>query len=102
MLLTDSEQRIVAQGANWYFDVYMGQNTGDSVIFTGDGVDDLDRLISVIANGTQRGFKMVCNVSPGNYSSYRAADIEDVQAIRTLFTGWYGTVAKPNAYAPRR
>ena len=102
MRLTVPEQRLVAQKANWYFDVYMGQNTGDSVVYTGDGVDDLDRLISVIANGTQRGFKMVCDVSPGNYSVYRPADIEDVQAIRTLFIGWYGTVSKPNAYASSR
>lgn len=101
MLMTVPEQRLVAQGANWYFDVYMGQNTGDSVVFTGDGVDDLDRLIAVVANGTQRGFKMVCDVGR-NYSSYRPCDIEDVQAIRTLFIGWYGTVSKPDAYASSR
>lgn len=101
MLLTVQEQRLVAQGANWYFDVYMGQNTGDSVVFSGDGVDDLDRLISVVANGTQRGFKMVCDLGR-NYSVYRPCDIEDVEAIRALFIGWYGDVDKPNAYAPRR
>jgi len=101
MLLTVSEQRLVAQGANWYFDVYLGQNTGDSVVFNGDGVDDLDRLISVVANGTQRGFKMVCDLGR-TYSTYRPCDLEDVQAIRALFIGWYGPVSKPNAYAPRR
>jgi hypothetical protein len=101
MLMTVTDQRRVAQGANWYFDVYFGQNTGDSVVFSGDGVDDLDRLIATVAAGTNRGGKMVCDVGV-NYSSYRPCDLEDVQAIRTLFIGWYGTVAKPDAYAPRR
>lgn len=96
--LTVNEQRLVAQKANWYFDVFMGLNTGDSVVYTGDGVDDLDHLITVLAAGTGRSARFVCDVSPGNYSVYRAFDMDDLQAIRGYFIGWYGTVNKPDAY----
>ena len=95
MLLSVPEQRLVAQKANWYFDVYFGQNTGDSVVFCGDGVDDLDRMIATIANGTNRGGKMTCDLGT-DYSNYKRCDLEDAQAIRALFVGWYGTVSKPN------
>lgn len=100
MKLTEAEQRYVAQRANWYFDVYRGQNTGDSVIFTGDGVEDIDRLLSVITAGTQASARFVCDVG-STYSVYRPFDVEDVVAIRALFVGWYGEVNKPNAYVRR-
>jgi hypothetical protein len=79
--------------------VYLGQNTGDSVVFTGDGVDDLDRLLSILANGTQRDGKVMCDVAAGNYSDYRRCDMDDIVAIRGYFIGWYGTVSKINVYA---
>jgi hypothetical protein len=100
--LTETEQRRVAQGANWYFDVYFGMNTGDSVVFTGDGVDDLDRLIEILSTGTFGSTaRYMCDVTFGNYSNYRPFDLEDLRAIRNYFIGWYGTVAKPDAYEPR-
>lgn len=102
MKLTAEEQRLVAHRAQWYFDCYFGQGTDDSVVYTGDGVDDLDRLISILSN-TKPGVnaRFQCDVSPGNYSSYKPFDIEDVVAIRGYYVGWYGEVNKPDAYAKR-
>ena len=91
----------MAQRGAWYFDVYFGANTGDSVVFTGDGVDDLDRLVCVLVNGTARDARFVCDVSTGNYSVYRPFDLEDVLAIRGYFVGWYGPVNKIDAYDKR-
>ncbi len=95
------EQRRVAQRGSWFFDVYFGQGTGDSVVYTGDGVDDLNRLLSAWYSGTLKGATMRCDVSPSSYSEYRLCDHEDVMAIRGYFMGWYGTVAKPDAYVER-
>ncbi len=102
MKLTVIEQRRVAQRANWFFDLYGGQGTADSVVYTGDGVDDLDRLIAVINNTTARGNKLVCDVSPGNFSEYKLCDVEDVEAIKMYYIGWYGTVSKQNVYDERQ
>ena len=46
MLLTADQQRDIARRAIWYFDCFFGALSEDSVVFTGDGVEDLDRLIS--------------------------------------------------------
>ena len=100
-------QRAVAQNANFYFDCYFGAGTGDSVVFTGDGVDDLDSLIAILASGTNRDARFQVDVGGlmggqgvGYYSVYRNFDMDDLQAIKGYFEGWYGTVSKPNAYTP--
>jgi hypothetical protein len=107
MLLTTNEQRNVAQLANFMFNCWLGPGTGDSVVFTGDGVDDLDRLIAILASGTERGAKFQVDVGGlmggqgmGYYSVYRNFDMDDLAAIRGFYIGWYGDSAKPNAYVP--
>lgn len=100
--MTYQEQRNVAQKACFYFDVYFGQNTGDSVVVTGDGVDDLDRLISRMSTESVRDAKFLCDVSMSNDSQYRPCDLEDVQAIRAHYVSFYGESDKPDAYLPHR
>lgn len=99
MQLTASDVRDIARRANWFFDVNQDCQTQDWVVYTGDGIDDLDRLISLIASGTHANFRMTVDTGI-EYSSYKPCDLEDVQAIRTAFVDFYGTVAKPNAYEP--
>ena len=103
MLLTPEQHRDIARRAIWYFDCYFGALSGDSVVFTGDGVDDLDRLIERLAanlvNNHARGQKFVCDVGV-TYSVYRPFDIEDVVAIRSHYIDYYGNVDKPDIYAP--
>ena len=102
MLLTSAQHRDIARRAIWYFDCYFGALSQDSVVFTGDGVEDLDRLISRLnANAQDNQMlnqKFYCDVGT-QYSDPRPFDIEDVYAIREQYVAFYGNVNKPNAYA---
>lgn len=98
MKLTAVEQRETARKAQWYLDVSLGRFTNDSVVFTGDGVEDLDRVIQLIASGTQPGASFMIDVAgTGDATSghYKPFDIDDLLAIRGFFTGFYGEVNKP-------
>jgi hypothetical protein len=92
--LTAEQQRYLAKKAQWYFDVYMGRQTGDSCVYTGDGVDDLDRLEALMSGTNPPDSRFMCDVGK-QYSDWRPFDIQDVQAVRTYYIGFYGTVAKP-------
>ena len=100
MLLTAQQQRDLARRAQWYFDVYFGP-PGDSVVFTGDGLDDLNELIDRLTDNAvhNRNLKQsfLCDVG-GQYSDWRPFDIEDVWAIRAEYITFYGSVNKPDAY----
>ena len=101
MLLTSDQQRDIARRAIWYFDCYFGP-PGDSVVFTGDGVEDLDRLISRLnenaADNRVRNQRFLCDVGT-QYSDWRPFDIEDVVAIRQQYIAYYGNVNRPNVYS---
>lgn len=101
MLLTADQQRDIARRACWYFDCYFGP-PGDSVVFTGDGVEDLDQLISRLNANAQDnrvwGQRFLCDVG-SQYSDWRPFDIEDVYAIKAEFVGYWGSVSRPNVYA---
>ena len=102
MLLTPAQHRDVARRAIWYFDCYFGMLTEDSVVFTGDGVEDLDRLISRLNNNAEHNFalkqRFQCDVGT-QYSDWRNFDIDDVYAIREQYIAFYGDVNRPNVYA---
>jgi hypothetical protein len=99
--LTPEQQRDIARRAQWYFDCYFGP-PGESVVFTGDGVEDLDQLISRLQfNGTTNFFrnqKFFCDVGT-QYSDWKPFDIDDVVAIKAFYEAYYGDVNKPNVYA---
>lgn len=101
MLLTPAQHRDIARRAQWYFDCYFGALQADNVVFTGDGIDDLDKLISRLtddaANNHVQGKRFTCDVGV-IYSDYRPFDIEDVGAIRAQYVAFYGSVNKPNTY----
>lgn len=84
-------------------DCYLGRNTGDPVVFTGNGVDDLGRTIDILGapNALQPGYRLLIDLG-GQYSSYRPFDLEDLSAIRTYYIGFYGTVAKPVVWNTRQ
>ena len=101
MLLTAAQHRDIARRAQWYFDVYFGP-PGDSVVFTGDGLDDLNQLIDRLNGNTVNNHmldqKFRCDVGT-QYSDWRPFDVQDVVAIRSLFISFHGSVDKPDAYA---
>lgn len=100
MRLTPAQHRDIARRAQWYFDCYFGQ-PGDSVVFTGDGIDDLDDLIArLVCNGSynfNRNQRFMCDVGT-QYSDWRPFDVDDVSAIKTQYVDFYGTVSKPDVY----
>lgn len=100
MLLTPDQQQAIARRAQWYFDCYFGPPS-DSVVFTGDGVDDLDSLIDRLNTNAQynrdRSQRFMCDVGT-QYSDWRPFDIEDVYAIRYYFISFYGNVNRPDVY----
>ena len=94
MRLTADQQRYLARKAQWYFDVYLGRQSGDSSVYTGDGVDDLDRLIALL-NGTHApDSRFMCDVGK-QYSDWRAFDAQDVEAVRSYYVQFYGLTDKP-------
>ena len=101
MKLTDVEVDTLARRGQWYFDMYFGFpiERQDSVVMTGQGVNDLDRVIAVMSQGSTPTSRFLCDVG-FNYSVYRQFDTEDVQRIRTRFIALYGTVNRIDVYGP--
>lgn len=66
-------------------------------MYTGDGVPDLDKLITIMAAGTQRYATFMADVG-SQYSIYRPFDLEDLVSIRQMFIEIYGDVSRPNVY----
>lgn len=99
MLLTPDQQRDLSRRAIWYFDCYFGIPTEDSVVFTGDGVADLDRLISRLVTNKETNFarKQRFLVDIGTqYSEWRPFDIEDVEAVKLYYIAYWCDVNKPD------
>lgn len=105
MLLTSDEIDNIARRAQWYFDVQDNHINihGDSYIVTGDGVDDLDRLLGLFPIYPR--IRVSVDVGGIGASNHRPCDITDVQAIRAAFVGFYGevnrvpaTVRPPSAF----
>ena len=73
------------------------------MVFTGDGVEDLDRLISRLTDNAAQNFiprqKFMCDCGT-QYSDWRPFDLSDVIAIRAAFVEFYGPVNRPDVYAP--
>ena len=103
MRLTPDQHRDVARRACWYCDCYFGSLTQDNVVFTGDGVDDLDRLKSrLLDNASQnpsRSQRFLVDIG-AQYSDWRPFDLDDVDAIRSAYVDFFGEVPKPDVYAP--
>ncbi len=100
MKLKQADIDSVAQRANFFFNITWAYHTFDeSVVYTGDGVDDLDRLIVQMAAGTRPSAQFQVDVGM-QYSIYKPFDLDDLVAIRASYIAFYGTVNKPNAYLP--
>jgi hypothetical protein len=102
MKLKQADIDTIAQRANFFFNITWAYHTFDeSVVYTGDGVDDLDRLIVQMAAGTRPSAQFQVDVGM-QYSIYKPFDLDDLVAIRAAYVAFYGAVNKPNAYLPER
>lgn len=100
VVLTIDQLTYLAQSAQWKFDVSFKNERGadDAVIYTGDGVDDLNQLINRLegmttSNGYSR-VKMLCDTGK-LFSNYVITTVEDVYALRQRYIEIWGTVDKP-------
>jgi len=100
MKLQQADIDAVAQRANFFFNITWAYHTFDeSVVYTGDGVADLDRLIIQMAAGTMPSSQFQVDVG-SQYSIYKQFDLDDLLAIKASYIAKYGNVNKPNAYLP--
>lgn len=100
MSLTQDQIDYQAAKASWYVD-YNWNNWnvgGDTVVYTGDGVDDLDRLIAIMqSNPNGRAL-----IDTGTLtSSWVPCTVTDIQAIRTAYIAYWGTVNEPPFPTPQ-
>lgn len=98
--LTDEQIDYLARSASWKFDVSFrdGRNAVDSTVYTGDGMDDLSKLISVLEDSTlpngSREFRMMCDVG-SLFSNWVTATVDDVYALRSRYIAVWGSTDKP-------
>lgn len=97
--LTAVETNLIGAAAHFIFDVDL-KDGSDTYIVTGDGTDDLDRLLAIFQNNPHATVR--ADVNPQD-TSFKEVSALDVQAIRASFLTFYtgtsqGTLAKPDAY----
>jgi hypothetical protein len=96
MLLEPEVHQMLAQRASWYFDIDPKDRAGDSVMLTGDGLNDLDQVVGFIDRYPNGKFTVdtgkVVALS-GAYPQFRICDREDVLAIRAAYVAFWGTTA---------
>jgi hypothetical protein len=99
VLLTQVQVDYQARKANWYVSVdYNDVNVpGDPFIVTGDGVDDLDRLITLMP--IYRRGKYFIDIGTV-VEQFVPCDVEDIMAIRLAYIAYYGNVNKPGPPVP--
>lgn len=96
-LLTDAQIDQLAKTASWKFDVDYKDYKTDPVVFTGDGVEDLDRLIINLSGTFVIQPRVLCDVGM-TFSQWRKANVDDVIALKARYIAYYGTVNKPEVY----
>ena len=82
--------RLAAAGS-WYFDCHLGDQS-DTVVYTGDGVDDLDRLLAKLDGNPK--MTMVLDVGFDS-SQWEVATRADVVRLRSAFVAKWGSEPKP-------
>jgi hypothetical protein len=92
--LTQAQINFLANKAQWYVEIDNRRQVdgGDVWVNTGDGVDDLDRLLVLMPTLTVATFRIDVGTQ---YESWVPCNIADIQAIRTAYIGYFGQVNKP-------
>jgi hypothetical protein len=96
VVLTDAQLDFLARTISWKFDCDL-RDTGDSVVITGDGVDDLDRLLGLF-DRTPR-IRVAADVG-AQFSQYVYVGRDDILALKARYIAIYGTVDKPALINP--
>lgn len=95
MPLEDDEIQRQAQLASWKFDFdprRWNGDTGDSAVYPGQGVSDLDKVIFAM----QQNPKAVVYLDIGLINDdWRQVTTTDVQKLKDAYISFYGTTDKP-------
>jgi hypothetical protein len=100
--LTQAEIEYQAQKACWYVEAeprniaFLGA-ASDSVVLTGDGVEDLDQILNFMATYPNGRYTIDIGRST---TDYRPCDSTDIQGIKIAYMAFYGTVNKPGFPIP--
>jgi hypothetical protein len=96
-ILTDAQLTFLAKTASWKFDLAIkdARNANDSVVFTGNGVPDLDKLIDRLdsINGLVN-YKLTVDVG-SLFTNTVIVTEDDVKALRAKFISIFGNVSRP-------
>jgi hypothetical protein len=104
MKLSGTEHNLIAQRASWFFDVFPNDTNdrGDSSVFAGDGLDDLNQVIAFV--GSHPRCKIICEAgtaAPGaTFARMAQCDIQDIYSVKTAYIAFYGSVNKPGIVEP--
>jgi hypothetical protein len=92
--LTQQQINFLANKAQWYVEIDNRRQVdgGDVWVNTGDGVDDLDRLLVLMGSLPRATFRIDTGFQ---YDVWVPCTVEDIQAIRTAYIGYFGNVNKP-------
>ena len=94
MPLTQEQINFQAKKASWYVEVdnRRAVDGGDVYVITGNGVPDLNRLLSLMPTLTQARFRIDTGTM---YDVWVPCDTNDIEGIKAAFIQFYGTVSKP-------
>jgi hypothetical protein len=92
--LTQQQINFLAKKAQWYVEIdnRRAVDGGDVYVITGDGVDDLDRLLALMPSLPVARFRIDTGM---HYDQWVPCTIIDIQALKTAYIGYYGNVNKP-------
>lgn len=94
MRITQEQINFLANKAQWYVEIdnHLAVDGGDTWVVTGDGVDDLDRLLALMPTLPKARFRIDVG---RDYDSWVQCTFEDIQALRVAYAGYFGNVNKP-------
>lgn len=94
MPLTQEQINFQAKKASWYVEIdnRRAVDGGDVWVVTGQGVPDLNRLLDLMPTLRVATYRIDTGTQ---YDQWVPCTIADIQAIKTAFIEFYGTVSKP-------
>lgn len=92
MRLSQKEIETVVDKGSWMFDFFEIDGKSDYAIYSGDGVDDLDRLIHMVTN-VPGNYRLLLDLGLFN-SVWKSVDLEDLISMRNYVVASYGSVNK--------
>ena len=98
VVLTQNQLQFLASTYAWKFDLGIrdARNYNDSVVYTGEGVEDLDSLIARLEGLNSVPTSYILSVDVGSlFSDYVKVTLDDVYALKQTYISTFGNVNRP-------